>query len=688
MENRNNALHYKMYKSGKSIVYAGLATTAALAGLVLANTNATAVHADATPAATEQVANNSSAAKPAANSTATSAQISAASDKVVATSGALSSANVAVSAAQSNYSAAMNLNSGVAAVASASAAYKEASDAQSSADKTLKTDSNAAKHAGIAYKKASAAYSDFQRDYAGLNLPKTANEAQTRLTSDEAELTSYTNQLSDVSATSDALQGQLSAQAAKILAAQTAQSNAQAANDNAALEAAKEQLQILRAGYASLEQSIKENGQQWNKVNGKKSDAQIRVNADKTNVQLLNKLNETSAAKQAADDAYTATRLNYKALQKAADDAFEAWNNVSRSYNLPNGTVLKELQGSVNTQSDNYAKAKAAVEGNTAYPQYKADSDAVSDAQKNLADAQSNASAANKAAEDAQSTLDSANAALAAAKTDAEKAEAKAKVAEATTALQLANVKKASAASNVKAAQAAVKAAQDKLNNDLKNDPNGKYLLGAIENEKNAETAFNSAKDLLNQAYKNLDNAKDAQAAVDAASAALENAKAAQKAAQEAYDQAVAEYKDLTGTTPTPDQPNKPDDNTGDETKPSEDGDKTNTDATKPSEDGDKTNTDATNKDNVASDFTGEKNGNYYVNGKQVTKAAYDAHVAAQSLATVKTSASVKGASAAATANDSKALPQTGNENASAVVALGAVSAMFGLGLAAKKREF
>ena len=32
MENRNNALHYKMYKSGKSIVYAGLATTAALAG--------------------------------------------------------------------------------------------------------------------------------------------------------------------------------------------------------------------------------------------------------------------------------------------------------------------------------------------------------------------------------------------------------------------------------------------------------------------------------------------------------------------------------------------------------------------------------------------------------------------------------------------------------------------------------
>ena len=57
MENRNNALHYKMYKSGKSIVYAGLATTAALAGLVLANTNA--VHA-ATAPATEQTATTSS----------------------------------------------------------------------------------------------------------------------------------------------------------------------------------------------------------------------------------------------------------------------------------------------------------------------------------------------------------------------------------------------------------------------------------------------------------------------------------------------------------------------------------------------------------------------------------------------------------------------------------------------------
>ncbi len=45
-------------------------------------------------------------------------------------------------------------------------------------------------------------------------------------------------------------------------------------------------------------------------------------------------------------------------------------------------------------------------------------------------------------------------------------------------------------------------------------------------------------------------------------------------------------------------------------------------------------------------------------------------------------------ANTAAKKNDSATLPQTGNKNTSAVVALGAVSAMFGLGLAAKKREF
>ena len=70
MENRNNALHYKMYKSGKSIVYAGLATTAALAGLAFANVNATAVQANQTcpaPSAVEQAKVNATNAQNAVN---------------------------------------------------------------------------------------------------------------------------------------------------------------------------------------------------------------------------------------------------------------------------------------------------------------------------------------------------------------------------------------------------------------------------------------------------------------------------------------------------------------------------------------------------------------------------------------------------------------------------------------------
>ena len=65
MNVRNNSLHYKMYKSKKNIVYAGLVTTAALAGLTLSNVNNT-VSADTTSAAdntalTTSAANTSSA---------------------------------------------------------------------------------------------------------------------------------------------------------------------------------------------------------------------------------------------------------------------------------------------------------------------------------------------------------------------------------------------------------------------------------------------------------------------------------------------------------------------------------------------------------------------------------------------------------------------------------------------------
>lgn len=145
MNVRNNSLHYKMYKSKKNIVYAGLVTTAALAGLTLSNVNNT-VSADTTSAAnssalTTSVANstatnssavassatsdnNSATNSSATNSSATSEQISAASANVVATSNALSDANKAVASAQNNYNNAAQLNSGVTAITSAEAVVK------------------------------------------------------------------------------------------------------------------------------------------------------------------------------------------------------------------------------------------------------------------------------------------------------------------------------------------------------------------------------------------------------------------------------------------------------------------------------------------------------------------------------------------------------------------------------------
>lgn len=123
MNVRNNSLHYKMYKSKKNIVYAGLVTTAALAGLTLSNVNNT-VSADTTSAANSSALTTSATNSSATNSSATSEQISAASANVVATSNALSDANKAVASAQTNYNNAAQLNSGVTAITSAEAVVK------------------------------------------------------------------------------------------------------------------------------------------------------------------------------------------------------------------------------------------------------------------------------------------------------------------------------------------------------------------------------------------------------------------------------------------------------------------------------------------------------------------------------------------------------------------------------------
>ena len=230
MENRNNALHYKMYKSGKSIVYAGLATTAALAGLVLANTNATAVHAATAPASaavTSQAA--STAANSSAATSATSAEI--ASQEAVVNS---ASANVAqqqnvVNAASDALQSATNLNSNSAAVASAASAYSAAN-----------SDYYAARHAQAVAHKAANAASDSAAVVSGVN---TADLTAWWNQSGQSDYNRVMNAKSNAQANLDEAQ----AQSDSVVNAWNQASDAVAAAEKAGLKSDSDEMKALNA---------------------------------------------------------------------------------------------------------------------------------------------------------------------------------------------------------------------------------------------------------------------------------------------------------------------------------------------------------------------------------------------------------------------------------------------------------
>lgn len=723
MENRNNALHYKMYKSGKSIVYAGLATTAAVAGLALANANATAVHADATPAATEQVANNNSAAKPAAASTATSAQLSAAQSAVNVTSDAVTSAQNAVNTAEAAVKSAETINSGVTAVNQASSAYSAAKKAQSDAQNTRVQDvknfnsasaemrdqlinaNNAFPGAAIDPNASDSNAINANYAKAAKNYNELVSDNQAVVTSNEAKIKANdatVNQLSDSVALKESLisdlQQQIDTVSVELESATnqnrknqlaTLRSNLQAQLDKAALDLDHVAGRFGTDDKGGLKQQLAAAKGMNDFYNNNISAANTAIkNGQQGLADLKQALNDYTAANSAlvaAQIAENTANANVKQARKAYDSAMEA-------YGLPNAKELAKIKNAVD-------QAQTAVNVDNNYlnqsSEYKAASAALAKAQKAVSDATVNSAAASdavvaaqKAVSDATEQLNSAKSEQAALPSDAtldQKKAAQKKVTDANTKLLDANIQLGSANDNVanakqqlRNANKLVQTSQAAFDNVLKNSTvnvNGNPVnVGSIlDSLKKDQAALTAAQNKLATVTKNLDVAKDAQTAIDNANAQLAQAQQALKDAKVNYQNALDALKALQGGA-TPDQPDQP-------STPDQPSDKPGQNTS----DNNNGNTN-TNKDNVASDFTGEKNGNYYVNGKQVTKAAYDAHVANQSLATVK--APAKSASAAATANDSKALPQTGNENALAIVALGAVSAMFGLGLAAKKREF
>ena len=326
MENRNNALHYKMYKSGKSIVYAGLATTAALAGLVLANTNATAVHADTAAPASAAITSNVASSAVANSSAATSAEI--ASQEAVVNS---ASANVAqqqnvVNAASDALQSATNLNSNSAAVASAASAYSAAN-----------SDYYAARHAQSVAHKAANAASDSAAVVSGVN---TADLTAWWNQSGQSDYNRAMNAKSNAQANLDEAQ----AQSDSVVNAWNQASDAVVAAEKAGLKSDSNEMKALNA-----QKSLAWNNMQTVQNAIASARKQVKaadsiLNSEKDGISLNEAkaiMDQLPALKKAAQEAEQAYKDAVQATKDAGDIAnakFDAWTAARKANNLPYGT--------------------------------------------------------------------------------------------------------------------------------------------------------------------------------------------------------------------------------------------------------------------------------------------------------------------------------------------------------------
>ena len=326
MENRNNALHYKMYKSGKSIVYAGLATTAALAGLVLANTNATAVHADTAAPASAAITSNVASSAVANSSAATSAEI--ASQEAVVNS---ASANVAqqqnvVNAASDALQSATNLNSNSAAVASAASAYSAAN-----------SDYYAARHAQAVAHKAANAVSDSAAVVSDVN---TADLTAWWNQSGQSDYNRAMNAKSNAQANLDEAQ----AQSDSVVNAWNQASDAVVAAEKAGLKSDSNEMKALNA-----QKSLAWNNMQTVQNAIASARKQVKaadsiLNSEKDGISLNEAkaiMDQLPALKKAAQEAEQAYKDAVQATKDAGDIAnakFDAWTAARKANNLPYGT--------------------------------------------------------------------------------------------------------------------------------------------------------------------------------------------------------------------------------------------------------------------------------------------------------------------------------------------------------------
>ncbi|WP_191336809.1 LPXTG cell wall anchor domain-containing protein [Limosilactobacillus vaginalis] len=632
MENRNNALHYKMYKSGKSIVFAGLATTAALAGLTLANANATTVHADTATPASEAVTTNTNSA--------------------AATSAEIASQEAVVNSASAALNSAQQLNKGVAAVSDAQEAFNSAHNAYSDAQVARWN----------AHDKASKLNSQVKRDQEWVNFWNNGGEAK---------YNEINNMISDNQKIVDALPDAQSAY-------DDAHAALHAANNDPKTDKKSVEYQALQSNY-DLANS---NWKQYNKAKNAITDLNNKLNGkEKVTIasgQYAGTQSINFVVGKKAVDGFDALKAKADQLNKdyqKALDSVDAAAKISTSKKQELQNIRDQYLIYTNEQlgelSQKVYNAKGQIKLNNAkLAQLKTkNGNTLKEAQEHLKNANTKLDQAKKAMDLAQKQLDKLQAVVDNAKTDIERHNAQ---------RVLNNWKNGAykiASDSVAANQKNVDAWNAQVN-EIKDMP--EYIALT-----NSNAAMQQVIDNYDQAKINSANAEKVAAEIAPLQDAYDKAVSLLKAYQTSLADAQAKLAAMKGET-TPSE--KPGDNEGN--KPGND------DQQQP---GDNQGNDSSVNGGSASTNNGAAsttvNGNHAATNKVVAASttvngnhAATNKVVAASLASVK--ASTKGASAAATAKDSNVLPQTGNENSAAVVALGAVSAMFGLGLAAKKREF
>lgn len=679
---QNNKLRFKMYKSGKNWMVAGLMTTAVLAGLTLSNGNVVA-HADtATAATTTQVANKKQEVS--------QDQYDAQKAKVATDQTNVNNAQNAVNDAQKAVDNAKNANENAAKVNDAKTAWK---NAESDYKKANSDYNNAHKATGVA--KAAA---------------DEANAYKNNWDKNEADLyNKLQNQISDATATKTAqtkVANDEDAKAKKDDAAYDAtvklQAEAQANLDKvkADKKATEDQKQDAADYNQSLLDQMNALYQDSQKHKAARNAASAKVAAADKTIRNANKIlapksdknsagrdllghksaADSAAAKQAAYETALQHEKDLKAIRDAArltaNQKKDAYTQARADYNLPNDAEYAEMQKKA-------TGARQKINADKADPAYTA----VTNTEGHIKVANKVLNNAKKAVDAIQAKIDTQNDKLAKAQADLDAAKAAAAKDPDDDVL----------ASNVVAKQSIVNAINNRLHGADGKD-GAASLMGQLAAAKQNVTDRTNAlnwwnkkldDDKANARYQKLvndiaysqsiidkaDQAKANRAAAkgaDDAVAPLEAALAQKQSELKTYTDALNADTNILNNMfvkGTDDNKDNGDHNTtGKDTK--DKGDDTKTPAS--SVDGDKT-------------TTGVKEGNSAKsNASQVamTRAEYRA---------ANKVAAANEANAKDTKNDAKndaKLPQTSNNESTAAIALGAVSAMLGLGLVAKKREF